>query len=68
MILALSFSNSLNKELCLNIIDTALFNELFILDLESNTSIWSSGISIYEREKVVSILDYINKDVIVYII
>lgn len=55
----------LNKVLCLDIIDEALPDQVTVTDLDFDTSILSSGASIYGREEVELILGYVDENVTV---
>lgn len=64
---ALPLLARLNKAVCLDIIDKALPDQATVIDLDSNTIVLSFGASIYGGEKVESMLDYVDKNVTVYI-
>ncbi len=55
----------LNEALCLDITDKTLLDQAIVMDLDSNASTLSSGISTYGGEEVESMLGYVDEDTIV---
>lgn len=68
ILFTLLLSARLNKTFCLDIIDEALLDQAIVIDLDSNTSAFSSSASTYREEEVESILGSVDKNAAVWAI